>query len=401
MESLRELYRIGVGPSSSHTIGPARAAAAFAARHPQAARVQVTLYGALAATGRGHMTDRAITNALAPVPVSFDWRPDELLPLHPNGMRFTALTTDGIPLGDWEVYSVGGGALRDRDTPAGMQHVYPHNSMTELLAALGQSGQTLWEYVAQYEGDGSDEFLLGIWQAMRRTLARGLATEGMLPGELRLQRKAAAYHMKARNSGGAQQRIALRFAYALAVAEENAAGGEVVTAPTCGSCGVVPAVLRLLQDDHEFPNLKMARALATAGIIGNLVKTNASISGAEVGCQGEIGTACAMAAGAAAQLMGGTPQQIEYAAEMGLEHHLGLTCDPVAGLVQIPCIERNAMAASRALDCAVYALHSDGRHCVHFDDAVAVLAQTGRDLQSKYRETATGGLAGRVRRCLP
>ncbi len=401
MHSLRELYRIGVGPSSSHTIGPSRAAAIFRARHPQAARFTVDLFGSLALTGRGHLTDRALSGALAPLPCDVRWHPGEALPGHPNGMRFAAHADAGTDLGSWTVYSPGGGALRDDDgtlpVPA---PVYPHTSMKAILTALQDSGQTLWEYVAQHEGEGLEEFLADIWRAMRRCLERGLEAEGLLPGDLRLQRKASDYYMKARQSDGATTRIALRFAYALAVSEENAAGGEVVTAPTCGAAGVLPAVLKLLQEDYRFSTAKITRALATAGLIGNLIKHNASISGAEVGCQGEVGSACAMAAAAATQLLGGSPSQVEYAAEMGLEHHLGLTCDPVGGYVQIPCIERNAMAASRALDCAVYAMLSDGRHCVSFDDAVAVLAQTGHDLQSKYRETATGGLAARIRRCV-
>lgn len=395
MESIRELYRVGYGPSSSHTIGPKRAAEIFKAKHPGAVSFRVTLYGSLAATGRGHLTDVVLARVLTPARVEIVWKPDELLPLHPNGMRFEALDAEGAPSAAWDVYSVGGGAIRDAAASADVSPIYPHGSMREILSSIDAEGKSLWEYVEAREGRDIWKFLSGIWAAMEAAVARGLENEGVLPGELHLRRKACSYFTKARNSRGSQQKLSYLFAYALAAAEENAAGGEVVTAPTCGACGVVPAVLMLTQKEHRFPAKKMTRALATAGIIGNLVKNNASISGAEVGCQGEIGTACAMAAGAAVQLLGGTPRQVEYAAEMGLEHHLGLTCDPVGGLVQIPCIERNAMAASRALDCAVYALLSDGSHYISFDEVVATMAQTGRDLQAKYRETAAGGLARR------
>lgn len=399
MESIREIYRIGYGPSSSHTIGPERAAEAFKARHPGAASFRVTLYGSLAATGRGHLTDVVLARVLAPARVEIVWKPDEPLPLHPNGMRFEALDGNGIPSGAWEAYSVGGGAIRDATTPVETKRVYPHDSMSAILASIDADGKSFWEYVEAHEGREIWKFLSGIWAVMEATVARGIENEGVLPGSLHLARKACAYFTKSRNSRSSLQELSLLFSYALAAAEENAAGGEVVTAPTCGACGVVPAVLLLIRKEYRFPLKKMIRALATAGLLGNLVKRNASISGAEVGCQGEIGTACAMAAGAAVQLLGGTPRQIEYAAEMGLEHHLGLTCDPVEGLVQIPCIERNAMAASRGLDCAVYALLSDGSHCIPFDEVVATMAQTGRDLQSKYRETSAGGLARRAARC--
>jgi len=228
---------------------------------------------------------------------------------------------------------------------------------------------------------------------MKEAIAEGLEQEGVLPGTLKVARKASTYYVKANNVGLVFGQIGLAFAYALAVSEQNASGGKVVTAPTCGSCGVLPAVLMFLQKQYNFSDKRILNALATAGLIGNLIKTNASISGAEVGCQGEIGTACAMAAGAAIQLLGGSPAQIEYAAEMGLEHHLGLTCDPIGGYVQIPCIERNAVAAARALECASYSMFSDGKHRIPFDTVVETMNITGRDLQASYRETSTGGLA--------
>jgi L-serine dehydratase len=292
------------------------------------------------------------------------------------------------------VYSVGGGALLDEaGRPDGGDEIYPYASMQEVLDRCKQEGFRIWELVGQHEGDGIWPYLDEVWSAMRKAITAGLNREGRLPGSLNVPRKATDYHVRARRMSGHFGETALLFSYALAVSEENAAGGEIVTAPTCGACGVLPAVLYFLQQQSSVPDERIGRALATAGMIGNLVKRNASISGAEVGCQGEVGTACAMAAGAAAQLLGGSVRQIEYAAEMGLEHHLGLTCDPIGGYVQIPCIERNAIAAVRAVDCAAYALLSDGHHIVSFDDVVHTMWETGRDMKSSYRETAEGGLA--------
>lgn len=394
MKSLKELYRIGLGPSSSHTMGPRFAAVAFRADHPAAARVRITLYGSLAATGRGHMTDVAVSEPFAPTPVELLWQPEQLLPRHPNGVRFEALDEAGTVIASRAVYSVGGGALLDEDgNPDGGSDVYPYASMREILDKTERDSLLVWELVEQHEGAAIWPQLLAYWEAMQQAIARGLNAEGKLPGTLNVPRKASAYHARAQSAAGYFGETALLFAYALAVSEENAAGGEIVTAPTCGACGVLPAVLYFLQQQSQFSDDKICRALATAGMIGNLVKRNASISGAEVGCQGEVGTACAMAAGAAAQLLGGSVRQIEYAAEMGLEHHLGLTCDPIGGYVQIPCIERNAIAAVRAIDCATYALLSDGQHIISFDEVVHTMLETGRDMKSGYRETARGGLA--------
>jgi L-serine dehydratase len=394
MKSLTELYRIGLGPSSSHTMGPRFAAQAFTAASAGAARIRVTLYGSLAATGRGHLTDLAVSEPFSPTPVEVVWAPEELLPRHPNGMRFEALDESGSAFAGRVVYSVGGGALLDEDGKAdGGDDVYPYAGMDEILRHSERHGLLLWELAEQHEGVAIWPYLDGVRAAMQRAIKRGLNAEGRLPGSLRVPRKASAYHARAQSLAGYFGQTAVLFAYALAVSEENAAGGEVVTAPTCGACGVLPAVLFFLQQQSNLSDEKICRALATAGVIGNLVKRNASISGAEVGCQGEVGTACAMAAGAAAQLLGGSVRQIEYAAEMGLEHHLGLTCDPIGGYVQIPCIERNAIAAVRAVDCAAYALLSDGQHIVSFDEVVRTLWETGRDMKSSYRETAQGGLA--------
>ncbi len=392
MESIRELYRIGYGPSSSHTMAPRKAAEIFKQRYPSAASYQVTLFGSLAATGKGHLTDRAVQAAFAPTPVHILWQPDQLLPLHPNGMQFEAIFADGSISAPWQVYSLGGGAIGEDASTRRLQ-VYGMRSFTELLSYCKKSGVAVWEYVEEREGQSIWPFLREIWHAMLATMERGLNTEGVLPGGLGMPRKALAFYRKATMAGPSSQRLGLISAYALAVNEENASGGQVVTAPTCGSSGTLPAAFRYVQETYHCSEDSVLRALATAGFIGNLVKHNASISGAQVGCQGEVGTACAMAAGGLTQLLGGTVRQVEYAAAMALEHHLGLTCDPVAGLVQIPCIERNAFAASRALSCAEYALYTDGTHRIPFDDVVTVLWETGNALPSLYRETSNGGLA--------
>ncbi|HOT29186.1 MAG TPA: L-serine ammonia-lyase [Candidatus Ozemobacteraceae bacterium] len=406
MESIRDIFKIGHGPSSSHTMGPRKAVEQFRARHPEAAGFTVILYGSLAATGKGHLTDQAIIDAFRPTPVEILWQPDTILPFHPNGMECIARDGDGHELDRWRVFSVGGGFLREEHShEVAPVQVYPHNSMHEILEYLDENGISFADYVKEHEPASIWDHLASVWETMKATIQRGLEAEGVLPGGLRLPRKAGMYFTRARQQNDLMQKINLVFAYALATSEENAAGGQVVTAPTCGSAGVLPAVLYLLQRLDHLSDARIVRALSVAGLIGNLVKTNASISGAEVGCQGEIGTACAMAAAAACKLWGGTPPQIEYAAEMGLEHHLGLTCDPIGGLVQIPCIERNAMAAARAIECASYVLMSDGRHRVSFDQVVATMRETGMDLQSRYRETAGGGLAkhvdGLMRRCRP
>jgi L-serine dehydratase len=376
-------------------MAPRFAAEAFAKALPRhTARVRITLFGSLAATGRGHLTDIAVTQPFGQLPVELIWKPDEILPEHPNGLRFEAMSADGDVVSARTLFSIGGGALREEGAPLNSSDdVYPYRNMSDILRHAEDSESLLWELVLQHEGDEILTFLAQVWHAMQEAIARGLNAEGRLPGDLRLPRKASSYYAKAMSMSEGLKSSALVFAFALAVAEENADGGIVVTAPTCGASGVLPAVLNAIFTAGNTSEDKIIRALATAGLVGNVVKQNGSISGAEVGCQGEIGTACAMAAAAAAQLFGGTPRQIEYAAEMGLEHHLGLTCDPIGGYVQIPCIERNAMAAIRAIDCALYALLSDGKHIVSFDEAVIALLETGRDISANYRETALGGLA--------
>lgn len=393
MKSLREIYRIGLGPSSSHTMGPSYAADIFKNRTMNAVRYRVSLYGSLALTGKGHLTDYAILKALSPGECEIVWIKDKELPLHPNGMHFEALDQNGKVTDEWTVYSTGGGALMDRPGGLDTKEVYPFSKMSELLKLCENEGKTIWNFVDQYEGPEIWDYLKEVLDVMKKAIDRGIDAEGVLPGGLNLARKASSYYTRTIQSKGFLEKTGTIFSYALAVSEENASGNTIVTAPTCGSAGVLPAVLFFMKNFYQLSDEKILRALATAGLIGNLIKKNASVSGAEVGCQGEVGSACAMAAGAAAQLMGGSPRHVEYAAEMGLEHHLGLTCDPIMGLVQIPCIERNAIAAVRAMDCATYVLLSDGRHMVSFDEVVITMLQTGRDMKSCYRETSKGGLA--------
>jgi len=378
-------------------MGPKRAAEQFRAANPGIEDFRVTLFGSLAATGKGHLTDVALRDAFSPNKLEIVWKPDEALPLHPNGMRFEGLE-GGRVKASWEVYSTGGGALRDERSGETADDLYGDISMNQLIAWTQETGRTIWEYVELHEGADIWCFLREVWTAMQESIARGVNTSGVLPGALHLSRKSPSYFSKARLCDSLLKRTGLLSAYAIGVAEENAAGGRIVTAPTCGSAGVLPAVLKYVQETHQSTEQEILQALATAGLVGNIVKTNASISGAEVGCQGEIGTACAMASAAAAQLLGGTVGQIEYAAEMGIEHHLGLTCDPVEGLVQIPCIERNAFAAIRALDAASFALLSDGTHRISFDEVVETMKQTGVDMRKSYRETSTGGLAAMYKR---
>ncbi len=394
MRSVQSLYRIGLGPSSSHSLGPRRAAELFAARCPRGATVEVDLYGSLAATGRGHGTDRAIESGLPGRDVRINWHSRER-PGHPNAMVFRSLDGQGHVLDTWEVYSVGGGRLRDAaglvDEPTVS---YPDDAIAPVLAWCRQRGVPFWEYVAAHDDEHIWPHLQRVWSTMIACVRRGLqSTETELPGGLQVQRRAASMLAQAHERVGMLRDLNLVSAYGLAVMEENASGHEVVTAPTCGACGVVPAVLYYMHKHLGITDEQIVRALATAGLFGSSAAERASISGAEVGCQGEVGVGCSMAAAAATQILGGDCRQVEYAAEMGLEHFLGLTCDPIMGLVQVPCIERNAFAAIRAIECAAYATSTSGAHLVQFDDVVEVMDRTGRDLQSDYRETARGGLA--------
>lgn len=398
MKSIKEIYKIGPGPSSSHTMGPRFAAREFLDRVPEdAASYNVTLYGSLAATGKGHMTDAAIEEVFHDknLEVEILWEPETFLPFHPNAMTFRAFDKEGKEQTHMTVYSVGGGAIKIEGDPdeKDLPDIYPLNKLEDIQKYCEKTGRCYWEYVEECEGPEIWDHLHEVWETMRHAVEHGLSMEGRLPGPLNLRRKAAQYQVKAEGYKDNLRSRGLTFAYALAVSEENASGGTIVTAPTCGSSGVVPGVLYHLWKSRNIPENRILRALATAGLIGNVVKQNASISGAEVGCQGEVGVACAMAAASACQLFGGSPAQIEYAAEMGLEHHLGMTCDPICGLVQIPCIERNAYAAARALDANIYASFSDGGHRVSFDKLVTVMKETGHDIPSLYKETAEGGLA--------
>ena len=400
METIKKIYKIGLGPSSSHTMGPHKAAEMFAARTPQAAHYRVTLYGSLAATGRGHHTDKAISRGLAPRQVDILWRPDIVKPFHTNGMFFEAFASEEAtePFDTWLVYSIGGGYLATEEgvvplgiTPEG--EVYPHNTMKDIMEHIDKEGLSFWEYVEQCEDESLWPYLEEMWRQMQQTIEEGLQDDRVIPGGLHLRSKAHQYFVRASGFKPSLQSRALVIAYALATSEQNACGARIVTAPTCGSSGVLPAVLYHLKKSHGFSDREILRAMATAGLFANVIKHNATISGAEAGCQAEVGSACVMAAVASNQIFGGSPKQIEYAAEMAMEHNLGLTCDPLCGLVQIPCIERNAMAALRALDINIYAMMSDGRHIISFDKVVRPMKLTGHDLPSLYKETSLGGLA--------
>ena len=394
MKSIREIYRIGHGPSSSHTMGPAFASELIKREHPDADFFRVVLYGSLARTGRGHQTDKAIEKALAPVPaeVEFDLTTGNLP--HPNTMDLYAYSGDR-PLGALRVMSVGGGAIKiqgrpDADTP----EVYPEKSFAEISALCKSRNIRLSEYVEQMEGAGIWDYLMTVWETMKTAVDEGLSTAGELPGGLGVERKAQyLYNQRHIDESAATRENRIVCAYAFAVAEQNADSGVIVTAPTCGSCGVVPAALKYMQEQKRFTDEQILRALAAGGLIGNIIKTNASISGAECGCQAEIGSACSMCAAALGELHEMGIDQIEYAAEVAMEHHLGLTCDPIQGLVQIPCIERNAVAAMRAINALSLANFLSSTRKISFDMVVETMYQTGLDMNHIYRETSEGGLA--------
>ncbi|MBR7181565.1 MAG: L-serine ammonia-lyase [Clostridia bacterium] len=394
MQSLKYLYRIGNGPSSSHTMGPVAAARRFLAEHPDAEGYRVVLYGSLAKTGQGHRTDFALRQVFGDRPCEIVFDGESPTDFHPNTIDFVALSGEKA-VATTRFYSVGGGEIvADGEHLDDHAQVYPLRSFTEISAYCREREMRLWEYVEQCEGAEVWEYLAEVWQVMQAAIRRGIAAEGILHGGLGLQRKARyLYRQKHIDESEETKTNRLICAYAYAVSEENAAGGVIVTAPTCGSCGVLPAVLKYLQSKRNFTDTQILRALATASLVGNLIKTNASISGAECGCQAEIGTACAMAAAAAAELYELDIDQIEYAAEMSIEHHLGLTCDPIGGLVQIPCIERNAIAAMRALNAVNLADFLADSRKISFDMIVDTMYETGKDLKVIYRETAEGGLA--------
>lgn len=396
MESLRELYRIGRGPSSSHTMGPSHAAVLFRKEFPQAERFQAVLYGSLAKTGKGHLTDIAIKDAFEPLPteILFDTETPEESLSHPNTMTLEAFLGEGS-LGKWRVFSVGGGKIAIEGRPSvAPQDVYPLSTFQEIKEYCQKNGKFLWQFVEEYEGPEIWDYLRDVWKQMKSTVYNGLNTEGVLHGGLGVQRKAKYLVRQRHIDESAETRENRKVcSYAFAASEENASGGVVVTAPTCGASGVLPAVLLFKQEQQGFSDTDVLHALAAAGVIGNIIKTNASISGAECGCQAEVGSACSMAAAGLAELYHMDLDQIEYAAEVAMEHHLGLTCDPIGGLVQIPCIERNAVAAMRAINALSLANFLTHTRKISFDMVVKTMYETGRDLFSKYRETSEGGLA--------
>lgn len=391
MQSLKELYRIGKGPSSSHTIGPENACLLFLKENPTADFFKAELFGSLAKTGDGHGTAEIIRTVLKNVDILLNEQEQDLR--HPNTLDLYAYN-NGEQIAYMRVYSVGGGAIeiegRDNIAP----EVYPLESFEEIKAYCEKKGIRLSDYAFECEGEEIKDYLLKVWQTMQNAFREGVKAEGVLPGGLWVERKAKVlYSQEIKNESAEGRENRLVCAYAFAVSEENAGGGRIVTAPTCGACGVLPAVLIYHAEKHGYSDEEVVKALAAAGIVGNLIKTNASISGAECGCQAEIGSACCMAAAGLAELLKLDLSQQEYAAEIAMEHHLGLTCDPIAGLVQIPCIERNAVAAMRAINAVSLATFLSGSRKISFDLVVKTMYETGKDMSLRYRETAEGGLA--------
>ncbi len=399
MQSLREIYKIGSGPSSSHTMGPERAIKFLKKQYPKADSFKVTLYGSLALTGEGHGTDKVIKKTCAPLGCEIIWDSQTPTPVHPNTMD-AEIFAGGKVIAKERVYSVGGGSVvyenanfnhSDKDAE---DDIYPLNTYKEIAEYCNSRNIRLWQYAVICEGQDILDYLARVWEQMKRTVHEGLTVSGVLPGRLKTERRAQKLYNQRHIDESAQTREnRLVSAYAFATGEQNAAGGVIVTAPTCGACGVVPAVLKYMQEMRRFTDEQIVRALAAGGIIGNLIKKNASISGAECGCQAEIGSACSMAAAALGELFEMGLGQIEYAAEVAMEHHLGLTCDPIAGLVQIPCIERNAVAAMRAINAMSLANFLADSRKISFDIIVKTMYNTGKDLLNSYRETSSGGLA--------
>ena len=393
MKSIRDIYKIGKGPSSSHTMGPAKAMSIFVSEHPEAESYRVVLFGSLADTGRGHGTDKAIESLTdKKVEIIFNTE-DRQLP-HENTMDIYAIAGNE-PCCKMRVMSVGGGDIKIEGREGeGVSSVYPESTFGEISEICKSRGIRLSDYVIEREGEGIYDFLYTVWETMKNAIHEGLTTSGILPGGLDVERKAQyLYNQRHIDESPMTRENRIVCSYAYAVSEQNADNGTIVTAPTCGACAVLPSVLKYMQERHRFSDEQIARALAVAGLIGTLTKTNASISGAECGCQAEIGTACSMAAAALAELFEMGIDQIEYAAEIAFEHHLGLTCDPICGLVQIPCIERNAVAAMRAINAVNLANFLSGSRKISLDMVIRTMYETGKDLSHHYRETATGGLA--------
>ena len=396
MKSIREIYKIGKGPSSSHTMGPERAALLFLNRYPQATSFRVTLYGSLSKTGVGHGTDRVLLDTLGADRTKIVFSQENWEGMHPNTMDFSAFAED-IEIGQLRIESIGGGDIRipGEGKRADAEEVYIEHSFAEIADfCKWRYIDTLSEYVELNEGPEIWDFLMEVWQTMKNAIDEGLSKEGVLPGGLNVHRKAKyLFEQVPEEHVPALTEFQMIAAYAYAVAEQNADNGTVVTAPTCGACGVLPAVLKYAQVTRGFTDEEICRGLATAAIIGNLTKTNASISGAECGCQAEIGTACSMAAAALAELYNQNLDQVEYAAEVAMEHHLGLTCDPICGLVQIPCIERNAVAAVRAMNACNLSYFLTGSRNISYDMVCRAMKETGVNLDHRFRETSEGGLA--------
>ncbi len=394
MQSLRQLYKIGRGPSSSHTMGPETAIKRIKEEFKNADFFKITLFGSLALTGQGHGTDRIIKETAEPVICEITFDKSSSCAVHPNTMD-VEVYENGVLLSTKRVYSVGGGSvIYDGQKESEHKSVYPLSSFTDIAEYCAKNNKRIWEYVLECEGEEIFNYLHKVWDIMKNAINQGLTTTGVLPGGLETQRRAQIlYNQRHIDESAQTKENRLVCSYAFAVSEQNASGGEIVTAPTCGACGVVPSVLKYYQDKNNFSDEQIVRALATGGIIGNLIKTNASISGAECGCQAEIGSACCMAAAALAELFEMGLSQIEYAAEVAMEHHLGLTCDPIGGLVQIPCIERNAVAAMRAINALSLANFLTDSRKISFDLVINVMYETGKNLLSDYRETSSGGLA--------
>ena len=391
MESIKSIYKIGHGPSSSHTMGPGYASEIFLQKNITAEKFVVELYGSLALTGKGHLTDKTILDILGEFRTEVIFKPEICYDYHPNGMKFMAYKNDML-VDEWLVFSVGGGSLKNLGDKRNefSKNVYPHNLMNDILKYTQENNMSLLDYIKAFDEDDLYEYLDRVFQTMLEAKERGISNRSVLPGSLHMKRKAYEFYDEYLKTNDYQS---LLFAITLSISEENAAGGLIVTAPTCGSAGIIPGILISEYIHNNLSKEKILDALAIAGLICNLVKTNASISGAEVGCQGEVGVACAAASGMLAFLNGGNSNKIEYASEIALEHHLGMTCDPVDGLVQIPCIERNAMAAEFAYTASKYSLLTNGIHYVTLDSVINVMDETGKDLDKEYKETSIKGLA--------
>ncbi len=393
MDSLKKLFKIGHGPSSSHTMGPSFASEIFKSKYPNATSYSVTLYGSLALTGIGHLIDKAIYDVLNKDLTTIIYKPDEFKEYHPNGMMFEAFNNNEL-LGSWIVYSIGGGDLKEENEleTINSYKTYPHNTMNEVLSYCKENDLNLVEYVLNFEDESFIDFMNKVYEQMKSSAYLGMQTDGLLPGKLNVTRRSSSFYNEYLTNPSLDKII---YAASLGVSEVNASGGIVVTSPTCGSSGVVPGILMGYELFNKYSKEKLIEGLMVAGLVGNIVKTNGSISGAEVGCQGEVGVACAMASAMVAYLENSSNEVIEYASEIALEHHLGMTCDPIDGMVQIPCIERNAIASMQAYNSAHYAMLTNGIHHISFDKVIDVMMKTGKDLQAAYKETSLGGLAAK------